>query len=211
MPVTLPPPAVLPAKLALPRGLRVLMHADPTFMAMRALKSQFEMMMGVSIRSRALSIDRLREELTENAHLPGSRYDIVAVDFPWFGEMAAQGWLTALDDIVSGMGEDAADLHPETLASARWRGRQFGIPTMMTAELLVYRRDRLEQAGIAPPCAAAEVVAAARRLHDPAAGICGIAWNGGRGTPVGHSFIMMMSAFGRSILDLHPTGDGFDA
>ena len=81
---------------------------------------------------------------------------------------------------------------------------------MATAELLVYRTDMLGEAGIEPPRTTDALVAAARRLHDPARGISGIAWNGGRGTPVGHTFIMIMSAFGRPILDLRRTSDGFD-
>jgi multiple sugar transport system substrate-binding protein len=39
----------------------------------------------------------------------------------------------------------------------------------------------------------------------------GLAWNGARGTPLGHSFIMIMGAFGRPVLNLRTTADGFDA
>ena len=88
----MPPPPVLTTKIALSRGLRVLVHADPTFTAMRTLKRQFEMFLGTPIRSRALSIDRLRAEVIENGRLPVSRYDIVAIDYPWFGEMASKGY-----------------------------------------------------------------------------------------------------------------------
>ena len=80
---------VLTSKLALRRSLRTLVHADPTFMAMNGLRRHFEMMFGAQIASRALSIDRLRAEIIENSQLPVSKYDIVACDFPWFGEMAA--------------------------------------------------------------------------------------------------------------------------
>src|SRR5579872_2375136 len=55
-PTILPPPPVLAVKLGLERGLRVLVHADPTFTALRRLRRQFENILGVSIRSRALSI-----------------------------------------------------------------------------------------------------------------------------------------------------------
>ncbi len=204
----LAPPPVLKDKLVLQRGLRVLMHADPTFMAMRSLKTQLEMILGVPIHSRALSIDRLHEEVLANGALPASRYDIVAVDFPWFGELAAKGLLLPLDDLER---DERADFYPDTLATTRRNGRQFGIPTVMTAEFLVYRQDLLERAGIAPPRTVAATIEAARALHDAVAGIAGIAWNGGRGTPLGHTFIMIMSAFGRPILNLRATGEGFDA
>ncbi len=206
----LPPPQVLTTKLALSRGLRVLVHADPTFTAMRTLKRQFEMILGTLIRSRALSIDQLRAEVIENGRLPVSKYDIVAIDYPWFGEMASKGYLTPLDDLVVELGDDVDDFYPDTLASSRWRGVQYGLPANMTAEPLVYRTDLLDLANLSPPRTVEQTIEAARRLHDPKSGLCGIAWNGGRGTPLGHSFIMIMAAFGRPVINLRRTPDGFD-
>lgn len=74
----LTPPSILDAKLTLSGGLRILFHADPTFMAMHMLKKRFQSLFGVRINSNALSIDRLREEILRNARLPQSRYDTVA-------------------------------------------------------------------------------------------------------------------------------------
>jgi len=206
-----PPLQVLDTKLPLGRALRVLVHADPTFTAMNALRRHFEMVLGVPITSRALSIDRLRAEIIANSRRAVSTYDIVACDLPWFGEMAQSDRFIALDDLSATAPFDAADIYPDALASARVRGRQFGVPIMTTAEMLVYRPDLLAEAGVEPPLTTGALVEAARRLHDPARGISGIAWNGGRGTPVGHTFMMVMSAFGRPILDLRRTATGFDA
>ena len=64
----IPPSGVLASKLPLQRDLRILVHADPTFMAMHVLKKQFEAIFGVTIKSRALSIDRLRDEILSNAY-----------------------------------------------------------------------------------------------------------------------------------------------
>ena len=206
----LSPPAVLTTKLPLRQGLRVLVHADPTFMAMRSFKRQQEMMLGVPIASKALSIDRLHEEVIENSKLPYSRYDIIACDYPWFGEMASQKHLLPLDHLMAEIGDDAKDFYPETLSTSRWKGSQYGIPVMMTGELLIYRKDILEQSGISPPRTAAETVIAARKLHNKIDGMAGIAWNGRRGTPLGHTFLMIMAAFGQPIIDLARTSDGFD-
>jgi multiple sugar transport system substrate-binding protein len=206
-----PLPPVLDAKLALGGSLRVLMHADPTFMAMHALKRHFEMLLGVSIVSRALSIDRLHAEIVENARLAQSKYDLVACDLPWFGEMGESGRLLPLDDLVAELGPDVADFIPDALASSRYRGRQYGLPILVTAETLVYRSDLLAAAGLAPPATTAALLEAAARLNDPGAGIAGIAWNGGRGTPVGHSFLMILAAHGQPVVDLPRTADGFDA
>ncbi len=206
----LPPPTILESKLPIANDLRLLVHADPTFMAMHVLKKQFETLFGVGIRSRALSIDRLREEILDNSKAESSRYDVIACDLPWFGEMAAAGNLLPLDDLMKDSAFDTSDFHQEALASARYRGRQFGIPVQTTPELLVYRRDIFEERGITPPRTINETLAAARQLHDPFSGLSGIAWNAARGTPLGHSFLFVVAAFGQPVLNLKKTPNGFD-
>ena len=62
-------------------------------MAMNVLKRQFEGLFGVGMNSRALSIDRLRQEILANAAQETSRYDIIACDLPWFGELAEKNVL----------------------------------------------------------------------------------------------------------------------
>lgn len=207
----LPPPAALETKLRLGRGLRVLVHADPTFMAMLNLKRQFEMIMGTGIESRAHSIDRLRAELIANSQRAVSLYDIVAVDLPWFGEMANEGRLLPLDELISSSDFDQSDIYPDALASSSWQGVQYGVPIMVSGELLVYRTDLLASAGLDPPATIEQTLDVARTLHNPSRGFAGISWNGGRGTPLGHTFMMIMSAFGQPVIDLRATTDGYDA
>ena len=78
-----------------------------------------------------------------------------------------------------------------------------------TPELLVCRRDLLEEKGIAPPRTTDETIRAARKLHNPF-GTAGIAWNAARGTPLGHSFMFVMGAFGQPVINLRRTPAGFD-
>lgn len=206
----LPPPTVLKSKLQLGRGLRTLVHSDPTFMAMRNLKRQFEMILGTRIESRALSIDRLRAELIRNSERAVSIYDIVAVDLPWLGEMAEEGRLLPLDNFLNASGFDQSDIYEDALASSYWKGRQYGVPIMVSGELLVYRTDLLDEAGLTPPQTTDELLEVAGALHRAAAGQAGIVWNGGRGTALGHTVLMLMAAFGQSVLDLPQTENGFD-
>ncbi len=207
----LAPPAIMDSKLAISRDLRVLVHADPTFMAMHVLKKQLENQFGVGIKSRALSIDRLRDEILTNAALPKSRYDIIACDLPWFGELAAAGHLLPVDNMITQSNLDVSDFHPQALACARYGGQQYGLPVQTTPELLVYRRDVFEANGISPPHTITETLNAARKIHSPFSGdMSGIAWNAARGTPLGHSFLFVMAAFGQPVLNLKKTDFGFD-
>jgi multiple sugar transport system substrate-binding protein len=206
----LPPPSVLESKLLLNRDLRLLVHADPTFMAMNVLKKQFESVFGVSINSRALSIDRLRDEILSNGAAPLSNYDLIACDLPWFGEMAEAGYFLPIDGLIKSSKMDTLDFHSEAMASAQYRGIQYGIPVQTTPELLVYRRDVFESNGLAPPHTIEETLIAARLLHSKRRSMAGIAWNAARGTPLGHSCLYVMASFGQPALNLRAQGTGFD-
>lgn len=207
---TIPPPTPLQTKLNLHNDLRVLVHADPTFMAMNVLKRQFEGLFGTGINSRALSIDRLRQEILSNAQRKSSRYDIIACDLPWFGEFAQKGILRPIGDLLSDGDVDLGDFHKVALASARYRGVQYGLPVQTTPELLCVRRDLCDAAGIGVPLTISDTLDAARILHRRAQGRSGIAWNAARGTPLGHTFMFVMGAMGRPFLNLAKIDDTFD-
>ncbi len=117
-----------------------------------------------------------------------------------------------LDGLMNEVGFDLSDFHAAAVASTRYRGVHYGIPVQTTPELLVYRTDLFSECGLAEPDTPEAVLAAARRLHAPMSGRYGIAWNAARGTPLGHSFLMIMaSTFGQPIINLRRTPDGFDA
>ncbi len=205
----IPPPRALPEPLALPGGLRVLVHGDPTFMVMGALKRQFEQLVGCPIAQRAFSIDRLREEALRNAERRVSRYDIVAVDLPWIGEFAEDGVLLPLDEAMDVERLVPSDFHAAGWEAGHWGGRCYGVPSQATPELLFYRRDLFAGAGLEPPATTDGLLAAARALHDPTHGRYGIAWNAARGTALGHTFLMACADFDQPILDLARIPGGF--
>ncbi len=205
------PPQVLAQPLRLAGGLRVLVHADPTFMVMEGLKRQFEQIVGTSITQRAFSIDRLYEEGLRNAARETSRYDILAVDLPWIGEYAERGVLLPLDNVMDVDRLDPADFLPAGWQAAHWGGHIYGVPSQTTPELLFYRRDLFAAAGLEPPATTDDVLRAAEALHDPARGVSGIAWNAARGTALGHTFMMACADFGQPLLRLPKIAGGFDA
>lgn len=205
------PPRVLAKQLHLPGGLRILVHGDPTFMVMENLKRQFEQIVGIKINQRAFSIDRLHEEAMRNAERPVSRYDIIAVDLPWVGEFAEKGIFEPLDNLMDISRLEPQDFHPAGWKAAHWGGRPYGVPSQTTPELLFYRRDMFAEAGLEPPQTTADLLHAAKVLHQPARGRYGIAWNAARGTPLGHTFMMACADFGQPLLNLEQVAGGFDA
>jgi multiple sugar transport system substrate-binding protein len=206
----LPPPSILPNGLGITSPLRSLVHADPSFLALERLKRQFEQIFGVPLRNRALSIDRLYEECLENSALKSSRYDVVACDLPWVGEFATKNILRPLDELIAGSPLNVSDFYPPGWNGGRFNDRQYGIPIQTTPELLLYRRDLFAEYGIDPPQTTRQVIDAAQHLNRPNIGLRGIAWNAARGTPMGHTFVMTMAAFGRPVLNLRRIHDDFD-
>ena len=114
-----------------------------------------------------------------------------------------------LQDILSEDHFDLSDFHPQSVECARWNGVQYGIPIQTAAELLLYRRDLFEQADLAEPTTSDQLMHAARKLHNPHRGMSGIAWNAAQGTPLGHTFSMIMAAFGQPIINLRSDGDTY--
>lgn len=203
------PLPVMSQKLDLPGGLRVLLHADATFMAMQKLKRQFELHFGVELSVRALSIDRLHEEILEDRTRPVSRYDIVTCDLCWMEELIGAGAIRPIEELGPGSSLEYKDFHPEALSTAQRGNLLYGLPVQTTPELFIYRSDLFAEAGLSPPGTLAEMLDCARRLHRPAANQSGICWNGARGTPVGTTFMMLMADFGQPVLNLPRMGDGF--
>mgnify|MGYP006273035421 CR=1 FL=1 len=206
----IPPLPVMSQKLDLNDGLRILLHADPAFLAMEKVKRQLEAHFGVPIEVRALSIDRLHREILSNADNRLSRFDIVTCDVCWMAELVERGALLPLPATDDAAGLDLMDFHPAALGTVRRAGGLYGLPVQTTPELLVYRTDLFDAAGLAPPETPQETLDCARALHDPARGRAGICWNGARGTPVGTTFMMLMADFGQPVLDLPRRADGFD-
>ncbi len=207
---SIPPLGVLSQPLRVPGGIRALAHGDPTFMVMETLKRQFEQVVGTNITQRAFSIDRLRDEALANAQRPTSRYDIIAVDLPWIGEFAEQNVLMPLDEVMDLARLDPSDFHTAGWKAAHWGGRAYGVPAQTTPELLFYRRDLFAEAGVEPPTTTAQLLEAAKALHNPARGIQGIAWNAARGTALGHTVLMTLADFGQPVLDLPEIAGGFE-
>ena len=207
---TIPPIQVLSEPLKLAGGMRVLVHGDPTFMVMETFKRQFEQVVGTQIHQRAYSIDRLRAEALRNAGRKSSRYDIIALDLPWIGEFAEKNVLIPLDEVMSVEGLAPADFHTAGWKATHWDGRPYGVPAQTTPELLLYRRDLFASAGLEPPATTDQLLVAAREMHAPQKGRYGIAWNGARGTALGHTVLMTMADFGQPVLDLPESAGGYE-
>lgn len=182
--------------------VRLLIVGDPFAHALRELSDELGRQAGGALTIEVVSYDELRDLTLRNAADLQSAYDIVSFDLLWVGEYGTDGVLLPLDELLAATPElDAADFLPSAYRGSTFQGRQLGLPIQPHPELLWYRSDRLQQAGLAAPQTTDELLAVARALNRPEQGQYGLCWNGQRGEPLGQQMAHFYAAFGQPLLD----------
>ncbi|MGG7644194.1 extracellular solute-binding protein [Rhodovulum sp. YNF3179] len=206
----LPYPNAMRTGVGVDRTFRILSPIDPTFKTLSQFSSNLDELCGTNIEIVNLPLDELHGEIMANARRPASKYDLMAVDLPWIGQLATEGVVEPLDEIMRAERYNPSDFHNAAFRGSSWNGQQYGLPIQPTAELLFCRSDLFAEAGLDIPRTTEDVLFAARVLHRSGFDISGIVMNYGRGTPVAHTFIQTLADFGQPVLDLNRLGTEFD-
>lgn len=207
---TLPYPNAMRTGIGVDRTFRILSPVDPTFKTLSEFSSNLDELCGANIEIVNLPLDELHGEIMANAQQPVSKYDLMAVDLPWIGQLATERVIDPLDEIMGEERYNPSDFHNAAYKGSSWNNNQYGLPIQPTAELLFCRSDLFAEAGLAIPTTTDELLLAARVLHRSSFSMSGIVMNFGRGTPVAHSFIQTLADFGQPIINLDPLGDDFN-
>ncbi len=206
----LPYPNAMRAGVGSERTFRILSPIDPTFKTLSEFSSNLDELCGARIEIVNLPLDELHGEIMKNAERPASKYDLIAVDLPWIGQLATEGVIEPLDEVMREERYNPSDFHNAAYRGSSWNNCQYGLPIQPTAELLFCRSDLFAEAGLTIPQTTEEVLFAARLLHRSGFNLSGIVMNFGRGTPVAHTFVQTLADFGQPIINLTPLGDEFD-
>lgn len=206
----LPYPSAMRQGVGYDHTIRILSPSDPTFKTLSDFSSNLDEMCGTNVEIVNLGLDDLYKEITVNAGRSKSKYDLVAIDLPWVGQLAEDGAIDPLDPFMQADRYNPSDFHTGAYKGSAWQGAQYGLPIQPTAELLFCRQDLFDEVGLSTPKTTEEVLFAARMLHRSAVNLSGIVMNFGRGTPIAHTFIQTMADFGKPVIDLAPLGSNFD-
>nr|WP_224702097.1 sugar ABC transporter substrate-binding protein [Devosia sp. CJK-A8-3] len=131
-------------------------------------------------------------------------YDLVTMDIVWAGAYAENQYSVDLTEWVK---RDAAeleldDIYPVILESlGQYDGKYVAFPFAAYANVLAYRKDLFEAAGLDVPKTMEEMVADAKTLTDPAKNQYGFVANGQMGAAVAQDWMQYNSQMGGSILD----------
>lgn len=109
------------------------------------------------------------------------KYNVYYIDEANVALFAKSGWVAPLTDYYPA-DYDYTDFDPGRQKVATYDGKVWFAPLTGGGDLMVYRKDLLEAAGIKPPTTLDEYVAALKALHQPDKGIYATALRGQRGS-----------------------------
>lgn len=140
---------------------------------------EFEALSGASFQIDYLNEGDRRAKSQADASVIGN-YNVYYVDEANLALFASSGWIAP---ILNHYPEkyDFADFDPGRIATATYDGEVYFAPILGGGDLMIYRKDLLEAAGVEPPTTIEELLTAVETLHDPDNGVYGIGLRGRRG------------------------------
>jgi multiple sugar transport system substrate-binding protein len=152
--------------------------------ALNAKLSEFEELTGIDVEIETADVTSYRQNLPVRLTARSTDFDVMAtfpeVDGPQF---SANGWYVPLDDFIENESITNADYDFEDFPEGVRNAMQVDDATVtvlweMQTDLVYFRKDLLEQAGLEVPTTFEEWEAAAAAIHDPANEIYGFALRG---------------------------------
>ncbi|OQY34405.1 MAG: hypothetical protein B6I38_02410 [Anaerolineaceae bacterium 4572_5.1] len=168
----------------------------------RYLIPLFEEETGIKITMDELGYVDLYAKLTADFVGETASYDLMTMDIVWSGEYAENGYTLPLNDFME---RDADELNMDDIldvmwTQGEWEGQYMAFPLGGYANVLNYRKDVFEEAGIEPPTTQEEMLAAAMELNDPDNEFYGIAMLGG-GVAGAQDYMVWVQQHGGTLLD----------
>ncbi len=85
--------------------------------------------------------DLLVNSLSSNS----AEYDVISMDVVWAGEFAAAGYLQPLDAMIKDAGWAPTDFNAGSMASGKYKGKNYVLPYFPDLGFLYYRSDIVDQ------------------------------------------------------------------
>ena len=169
------------------------------------LAPRFEEETGIAVTVEVLSYPELLTKVTADFVGNTQGYDVVTMDNVWSGQFAEAGHSVELNALIERDRNeiDVDDIYPVLMSSlGNYRGRQVAFPFAGYANVLAYRTDLYEAAGLAPPETMGQLIEAAKQLTNRTQNQYGWVANGQRGPAVAQDWMQYNAQLGGSILDM---------
>lgn len=133
------------------KTLRVMTITDPFIDSINATKGGFTDVTGAQVEVDGYGYDALHEKELIVCSQNDSSYDVLLIDGIWIGEFAEAGCIDSAEEtIAAGDPKIFAwdDYTPSAAGQASWEGQRMCIPVGIYYELMYYRTDLFEKAGV---------------------------------------------------------------
>ena len=134
-------------------------------------------------------------------------FDLVYLDVTWTAKFAAAGWLRTLD--ASFPDSMRAQFLAPAWSAGEFHGHLYRVPVRTDMGLLLYRKDLLDSAGVAPPATYDQLATAAERLSHPP-GRWGYVWQGAQYEGLVCNFLEVLTGYGGYWIDPSTDDIGLD-
>lgn len=182
--------------------LTVVAANSPWTEALKSFAPKYEEKTGVKINIEAYGNEQLNDNYKVKLNAQSSDFDVMAFQVQdVMREFSRNGWLTDMtEDVKSDAAWNWDDFQPAARDAVQLDGVVYGVPVMTERQIVYYRKDLLEKAGLEVPKTLDELEAAAKALNDPDKGVYGIAMRGSR-VPLVTQLSSFLYSFGGDFQD----------
>lgn len=173
-------PAAMAQAAVCEKPVKVLAQPRDGLTLLEQYKDEFQKLSGADFQIDYLNENDRRAKSRADASTVGN-YNVYYVDEANVALFSSSGWIVPLPDYYPA-DYDYADFDPGRQKVATVDGKIWFAPVTGGGDLMVYRKDLLEAAGIKPPTTVDELIAAVEKLNSPDTGVYGIALRGARGS-----------------------------
>ncbi|TAN09698.1 MAG: sugar ABC transporter substrate-binding protein [Burkholderiaceae bacterium] len=182
--------------------LHVTMANHPWTTAVRAKIPEFEKQSGLKVVVEQLAEDQLTDTYKVKLNAGSKDMDVMMYRPLQEGRLFAQSGFLA--DLSSDVNQDKhwnwSDFLPATVSATTYKGKAVGVPLVTETQVIYYRKDLLQKAGLEPPKTLDELRAAAKKISEDNPGVAGFVARSGVSVGV-TQFSSFLYSFG---------GDWFD-
>lgn len=195
--------------------ITIVINQSPWFDGFRNIVERYEQETGNKVELDVNPFAGSLEKQRNSVRAAQGQYDILIMNSGWYVEMYAGGFLAPVTDIDPGFSldpqiytyDDTIYYDPATKTQNKATGKLMSMPVNPNIPLLFYRRDLYEQHGLKVPETWDELLANAKKLHNPPK-MYGIVQRGARGPhSVAYDFYPYLYGFGGSIYQDQSSND----
>lgn len=153
---------------------------------------EFTELTGIKVEVTQVPEDQNSNKIAVESTANSSTLDVICIrPLQEYLQFSQNGWLEPLDSFIESSPDfNFEDFIPSAVGIFQTDGKTYGVPMNTGREVMYYRTDLFDAAGIQPPKTFEELEEAAKKLHDPANNVYGIVCRG-----QGNAAVTMFSSF----------------